>query len=858
DAWHQSAIRLTGLPTYRANLSEYDEIWFFAKADQPGKTLDFSVYAYPSTSNVVNIDPYIQGGSLDTAYRLVRIPISALKTATYSLEKVEYLYFGVAKPTSGHKLYIDDVWAVSFAETDPATTPVVGALPKTDFGDVPVKSPVQINLPVSNVGAASLQVSSVSIAGVNASDFSAPVTPFTVAPGATHNVSVTFTPASPGLKSASFVLTHNRSVNGVTTVAPLSGTGTGSTLSLSANTIDFGTVAVGQSMQWRLSATNTGNQDLVLSSIVASSEIFASSLASVTIPAGGSQSLDVTFAPTSSGDASGSLHMHSNDPNNPEIVVSLLGKGVEAGDSSAGLTVRTGGVTSSSVDLTWGRLLGGEETRVYIGAEPPAVRGAALPDSLLLASFPASTTSYRIEKLAAAVDVFIRVETISGGNVLAAGNAHVRTVGGQVADLNSQVRQVHLYAPNILLLVMADMNVHSFSDRTDTFDKGDNQLRGFTGPELQAGPWTVVRRDGTSLQVAQVHRESLPCGQPYYDVGYGTDTKDHLMDVNHYIYLVLNQPVGNREVLHVTGPLSADVYIPVSDNYLETPVLQVNQVGYSPRSTKRYAYVSGWMGDGGPLSLAGFPATADVLIESDDPIAPRSRVVSDLPISLRSANDTDAGTEVRDIDLSSVPAAEGRMYRVRIPGVGVSWPTQVSEIAVFKAYYTIVRGLFYNRWGRDQQAQYTDWSVRPPDHPTVYTCDNVEWWLERKNFSETTPKIGERPLSGGHHDAGDYDLRHLHYMVSMSLMRAFEINATAFVDGQLTIPESGNGIPDLLDEALYSIKAWEQLQEEDGGVRMGAESYRHPYGIYFADEDPLPYWTYARDPIHTARVAALF
>ena len=41
---------------------------------------------------------------------------------------------------------------------------------------------------------------------------------------------------------------------------------------------------------------------------------------------------------------------------------------------------------------------------------------------------------------------------------------------------------------------------------------------------------------------------------------------------------------------------------------------------------------------------------------------------------------------------------------------------------------------------------------------------------------------------------------------------------------QYLLPESGNGLPDFLDEALYSLPLWEGLQEQDGGVRAGTET----------------------------------
>lgn len=111
DPWHTPGIGLNGQQSWRTDVSLHSEIRFYAKADAEGKTFDFSVYAWPEYSRAVNIDPFIEGGKLTTSYRLVRIPIIALQTPTYRLDKVEILYFGTAKPTAGHRIYIDEVWA---------------------------------------------------------------------------------------------------------------------------------------------------------------------------------------------------------------------------------------------------------------------------------------------------------------------------------------------------------------------------------------------------------------------------------------------------------------------------------------------------------------------------------------------------------------------------------------------------------------------------------------------------------------------------------------------------------------------------------------------------------------------------
>lgn len=536
--------------------------------------------------------------------------------------------------------------------------------------------------------------------------------------------------------------------------------------------------------------------------------------------------------------------------------------------------LRVDDVTSSTIALSWSNAIAGDAVRVFVAPEPAASADDPLPVPLQVADLPAGATTHRIEGLAAAVDVFVRVEVSAQGKVVAAGNVHARTVGGPRAELDSDLQSVHLYAPDVLLAVFANDEVHSFTTANDWWDLGDDRLYDYTGAALQGGTWSVKRADGSSIAVQTVYRDSLPVAARYQELGYSLNTNDHLLDVQHSVFLKLAEPVGQRDVLRVihvppardallgSRDAAADFLVPYSDRYLETPVIQLNQVGYNPRATQRYAYVSGWMGDGGKLALGAIGDQAQALVESTDPLLPRTQVAT-LPVTLRSSTDEDSGGEVKQIDLGTLPASDTARYRIRVPGVGVSWSTQVNETAVLKAFYVTARGLFLNRWGRNLQSAYTDWQTRPADHVTVYTNDKYptdakEWQQESKAWSETDPQTKPRTLQGGHHDAGDFDIRPQHYLVGVELLRAYELNPGGFADKQLDIPESGNGIPDLLDEVLYSLAGWEQLQEADGGVRAGAESWRHPWGVYYADQDPLPYFTYARDTQHTARVAGLF
>ena len=94
--------------------------------------------------------------------------------------------------------------------------------------------------------------------------------------------------------------------------------------------------------------------------------------------------------------------------------------------------------------------------------------------------------------------------------------------------------------------------------------------------------------------------------------------------------------------------------------------------------------------------------------------------------------------------------------------------------------------------------------------------------------ADVPPRIPKTvPLRGGHHDAGDYNPR-CHIEVAQRLLSAWELAPKKFADGQLDIPEAGNGLPDIVDEALWALNPWLSLQEEDGGVRDGTESQGDP------------------------------
>ena len=77
--------------------------------------------------------------------------------------------------------------------------------------------------------------------------------------------------------------------------------------------------------------------------------------------------------------------------------------------------------------------------------------------------------------------------------------------------------------------------------------------------------------------------------------------------------------------------------------------------------------------------------------------------------------------------------------------------------------------------------------------------------------------------------------------LAQALMMAYEANPSLFADGQLNIPESQNGVPDLLDEARWGLIWILSLQEESGVFRANEAVVKwSPEGP--ADKDKTERW----------------
>ncbi len=130
-----------------------------------------------------------------------------------------------------------------------------------------------------------------------------------------------------------------------------------------------------------------------------------------------------------------------------------------------------------------------------------------------------------------------------------------------------------------------------------------------------------------------------------------------------------------------------------------------------------------------------------------------------------------------------------------------------------------VRMYFYQRLSFDFKSPYAE---SPWQTSSYMDQDRQARAVWAKNDAST-----EIDLSGGWMDAGDTDkYPPFNADTLSSLLYAYRANPAAFTD-DFGIPESGNGIPDLLDELKYQLDWLLKMQAKDGGVyvKMGSIDY---------------------------------
>jgi ASPM-SPD-2-Hydin domain-containing protein/centrosomal CEP192-like protein/parallel beta helix pectate lyase-like protein len=222
--------------------------------------------------------------------------------------------------------------------------PQISVLPGSlAFGSVAVGSSGKQSLTVSNPGSAPLSITAANATGAGFGTVGLSL-PLTVAAGGSGTIPVDFAPATSGSVTGTLSLASNAPTS--PTAITLSGTGAAQTGQLSSNpaSLNLGSEAVGStSSKQNVTLTNiSSSASITISTITASGPFaFTGATPPVTLNPSSSLSLSVTFTPTVSGAATGTLAVVSSSGNSP-TTITLAGTGSSSALTPSGPIVING------------------------------------------------------------------------------------------------------------------------------------------------------------------------------------------------------------------------------------------------------------------------------------------------------------------------------------------------------------------------------------------------------------------------------------------------------------------------------------------------------------------------------------
>lgn len=386
-------------------------------------------------------------------------------------------------------------------------------------------------------------------------------------------------------------------------------------------------------------------------------------------------------------------------------------------------------------------------------------------------------------------------------------------------------------------------------------------------PDFSPGDFTV-RAGETSVPLARVGFKRRALYAPL---------RQRDLRVGNYVYLELAEPLPGERVskVVVTSPRGSlwpanTVFSAATEKLRYGPAIHVNQEGYAPGLPKT-AMIGYYLGSLGELRL---PQSDFELVDA------------------RTGESVFRGTLLlrRDIGYAYSPRPYQSVweanfsdfktpgeYRLHVPGLGASLPFRIDDGALMNFVRTYALGLYHQRCGCANELPFTRFThaachTRPAEVPTPSSQFAKTWsFIGKDNNEKKTDhparqlkdeasqlypfvRRGKIDVSGGHHDAGDYSK---YTMNSVMLIHTliFAVDALPGVRelDNLGLPESGDRIGDLLQEAKWEADFLAKMQDEDGGFYflVYPKTRRYETSVTPDRGDPQIVW-----PKNTAATAA--
>jgi hypothetical protein len=346
--------------------------------------------------------------------------------------------------------------------------------------------------------------------------------------------------------------------------------------------------------------------------------------------------------------------------------------------------------------------------------------------------------------------------------------------------------------------------------------------------------------------------------------------------IGNYLYLRLASPIATGQLVEVLNPGErlwpmSRRFVGSADPLRYSPAIHVNQEGYVPSFSKK-AMVGYYLGNSGEMDI---PASSGFQLVD----ATNGAVVYQGPLT----NRQDVGyvysptpyQKVWEADFSAFTTPG--QYKLVVPGLGASLPFRIDDGVAMGFARAYALGLYHQRCGASNALPFTRHTHAPchtaPAQVPTMTFTNTQFFLAQasadytNNPRHTAPQLkdvdsslypfvnaGPVDVSGGHHDAGDYSKYTINSAALVHLLM-FAVDALPGVAelDNLGLPESGDGLSDVLQEAKREADFLAKMQDADGGFYFLVYPRNRQYesNVLPDQGDPQVVW-----PKNTAATAA--
>lgn len=368
-----------------------------------------------------------------------------------------------------------------------------------------------------------------------------------------------------------------------------------------------------------------------------------------------------------------------------------------------------------------------------------------------------------------------------------------------------------------------------------------------------------VKSGGSSVGVTEVgfKRRALHAALTQYDLR---------IESILYLRLASTNWAGSNATIEVTTTNTAlwpvtNRFVCVNNPLRYSPAIHVNQVGYSPNYPKK-AMLGYYLGSLGEMQISTNLGFKLVLATTG------SQVYPTFGLANLTARPDDHNTwpspggvneplyqRVLEADFSNFTNSGN--YQLVIPGLGASYPFRIEQGTMMDLARTYALGLYHQRCGKGpggllvNDPQFTRFThtnchtaqaqVPLPQTNTLFT----NTWSKLAEYGAQTyvnpetdnnaPQIASPltnsvsvlfpyptstnsvPTLGGHHDAGDYSKYTINSALFVHFLTFAADNLGLTNVDNLGLPESSDGIPDILQEVKWEADFLVNMQDSNDG-----------------------------------------